>query len=96
MAIFKDRRNSVIISIKVGNVLRSVGFGIYIEINIINTEIDSESAKKKSSTGLGSGTMIIAKIAIITKTTVRLLAFTNGAKNGATIVNILRFANFTS
>ena len=63
---------------------------------MIKTDIESDNAKKKSKTTLGSGTMIMAKIAMITKTTVKLLAFTNGAKNGATIVKILRFAKFTS
>ena len=55
-----------------------------------------DKAKKKSSTPLGKGTMIIAKIATMTKTTVRLLAFIIGAKNGATIVRILRLAKVIS
>ena len=55
-----------------------------------------DSAKKKSNTALGNGTMIIAKIATITKTTVKLFAFITGAKNGATIVRILRLAKVIS
>ena len=49
----------------------------------IMTESEIESAKKKSSTAVGKGTMIIVKIAIITKTIVRLLLFITGAKIGA-------------
>ena len=55
-----------------------------------------DSAKKKSNTALGNGTMIIAKIDTITKTTVKLFAFITGAKNGATIVRILRLAKVIS
>ena len=61
------------------------------EIKIISTEIDIESAKKKSKTALGSGTMMMAKIAIITPTMLRLLNFITGAKNGATRVKIVFF-----
>lgn len=50
-----------------------------------------ESAKKKSKIALGSGTIMIAKMAIIAPTIVRLLNLTIGARNGATNVKILRF-----
>ena len=65
---------------------------------MISTEIEIESAKKKSKTALGKGTIMIAKIAIIAPTIVRLLNLTIGARNGATNVMILRFclANVTS
>lgn len=65
---------------------------------MISTEIEMESAKKKSKTVLGSGTMMIAKIAIMTPTMLRLLNFKIGAKKGATRVRMLFFcfANSTS
>ena len=56
-----------------------------------STEIEMESARKKSKTALGSGTMMTAKITIITPTIVRLLNLTIGSKKGATRVRILRF-----
>ena len=77
---FSANLKSVIIKIKVGKVERSVGFGIYSEIKMISTATDKEITKKKSSMGLGSGTMIIAKIETIKTTTVRSFAFTRGSK----------------
>ena len=67
-------------------------------MKIISTEIEIESAKKKSSTALGSGTMMIARMATMMPTMLRLLNLTIGARNGATRVKILFFcfANFTS
>ena len=58
---------------------------------MISTEIEMESAKKKSKIALGSGTMMMASIAMIAPTMVRLLNLTIGAKNGATKVRIFRF-----
>ena len=57
----------------------------------MSTEIEMESARKKSKTALGSGTMMTAKITIITPTIVRLLNLTIGSKKGATRVRILCF-----
>jgi len=71
---FKERRKRVIIKISVGKVVRSVGFGIYKDMRIISTDIERDIARKKSSTPLGSGMMIIAKIEIISATIVRSLA----------------------
>ncbi len=83
------------ISINVGNVVKSVGFGIYRDISIIKTEIERDIVSKKSSTALGRGTIIIAKIAIIKKTIVKSFDFTIGSRNGATFVSklFLAFAN---
>lgn len=83
VAIFKESLKSVMMSIKVGNVVKSVGFGIYKEISIIKTETDKEIVKKKSNTELGKGTIIIANIAIMKNTTVRSLAFIIGSIYGA-------------
>ena len=65
---------------------------------MMSTEIEMESARKKSKTVLGSGTIMIAKIAIMTPTMLRLLNFKTGAKKGATRVRMLFFcfANSTS
>lgn len=49
-------------------------------MRIINTEIESDITKKKSSIALGSGTIIIARIATIKTTTVRSFAFTIGSR----------------
>lgn len=65
----------MIIKISVGNVVRSVGFGIYRLIIIINTEIAIEIVKKRSKTALGRGTMMIAMMAITKKTSVKSFDF---------------------
>ena len=57
----------------------------------MSTEIEMESARKKSKTALGSGTIMIARMAIMTPTIVSPLNLTMGSKNGATRVRILRF-----
>lgn len=66
------------INIKVGNVVKSVGFGMYSDIRIIKTEIDRDIVRKKSSAELGKGTIIIASIAIIKITIVKSLDFEMG------------------
>lgn len=55
----------------VGKAEKSVGFLTYNAIKIISAESAIETAKKKSSKELGRGTMMIARIAMIKKTTVR-------------------------
>jgi hypothetical protein len=57
----------------VGKVVRSVGFGTYKEISKIRTEKAMETVKSTSKTDEGRGTMIMAKIAITNKTTLRSL-----------------------
>ena len=47
---------------------------------MIRIETDNDITKKKSSIGLGSGTIIIAKIATMKTTTVRSFALTRGSK----------------
>ncbi|BCX79137.1 hypothetical protein LBC_05990 [Campylobacter sp. 19-13652] len=91
VAIFKDSLKSVIISTKVGKVLRSVGRGTYMEMSIISTEIAIETESKKSSTKDGKGTMITASMAIMTPTILRLLNLSIGAMYGATRVSIVSF-----
>ncbi|WP_236861385.1 hypothetical protein [Campylobacter sp. RM16192] len=65
---------------------------------MISTEIDIESARKKSRIAGGKGTIIIASIATITATIAKPLNLIIGSKKGATSVKILRFclANTTS
>lgn len=89
VAIFKDSLKSVMISTKVGKVLRSVGRGMYIEIKIISTEMDIEIARKKSRTADGNGTIITTKIVIITPTMLSPLNFIKGAKYGKTSAKYL-------
>lgn len=79
------------IRISVGKVVKSVGLGIYKEIRIISTEIEIDTVKKKSKIPLGSGTIMIASIAIIKATTVKSLALTIGSIYGATNESISRF-----
>ena len=69
VAIFKDSLKRANIKIIVGKVVRSAGFWIYKEINNINKEKDNDKIKKKSSTPLGRGTIIIIKIATKSATT---------------------------
>ena len=57
------------ISISVGKVDRSVGFGTYNEISRIKTAIAIDTVKKTSKREDGRGTIIIAKIPITKKTT---------------------------
>ena len=52
-----------------GNVVKSVGLGIYKLKSSIKTPTDKEIVKKKSSIPLGSGTMIIRSIANTKATT---------------------------
>jgi hypothetical protein len=89
VAIFSESLKSVIIKIRVGNVVKSVGLGIYKDIRIIKTESEREMVRKKSSTELGSGTMIIAKIDIISATTVKSLARKIGSIYGTIRARIL-------
>ena len=84
-----ERRYKVMSRIIVGNVVKSVGFSIKTEIRIIRTDIAIETVRKKSSTLLGRGTMIIAIMAIIIATIVRSLALAIVSRNG-----IARFRSF--
>jgi hypothetical protein len=59
----------VTIKIKVGNVVKSVGFGIYKLSNNIKIPTDKEIVKKKSSIPLGRGIIIIKSIAKTKATT---------------------------
>ena len=59
------------ISIKVGNVVRSVGFGIYRLIMIIKTDIAIDIVKNRSKTALGRGTIMIVIIAMTKNTSVK-------------------------
>ena len=80
---FKASLKRVMIRIRVGKVVKSVGFGMYSEIKIIKTEIDKEMTRKKSSMTLGSGTMMMAKIEIIKITMVKSFDLIIGSKKGA-------------
>jgi len=62
VATFKESLYKVTIKIKVGNVVKSVGLGIYKDNNKINTETDKEIVRKKSKKVLGNGTIIIKSI----------------------------------
>ena len=55
----------------VGNVVKSVGFGIYKEIRRIKTAIAIEMVSIRSRIPLGSGTIMIAMIATTKKTTLK-------------------------
>lgn len=70
VAMFKESLKSVTISMSVGKVVRSVGFGMYSEMSSIKTAIAMETVSITSSMADGSGTMMMAKIAITNKTTV--------------------------
>ncbi len=59
------------ISISVGKVVKSVGFGTYNEISKIKTDKAIEIVSKTSNIEEGRGTMIMASIAITKKTTPR-------------------------
>ena len=67
----------------VGNAEKSVGFFTYKAIKIISAESAIEMARKKSNNALGNGTIIIAKIAIIKKTTVKSFELVKKPKKGA-------------
>ena len=71
VAIFNESRKRVMIRIKVGKVVRSVGFGTYKEISKIKTAIAIDTVKSTSSIEEGRGTMIMAKIAITNITTLK-------------------------
>ena len=58
-------------SISVGNVVKSVGFGTYKDISKISTARAIETVSKTSSIADGRGTMMIAKIAITNITTLK-------------------------
>ena len=62
VAIFKDNLNKVTIKIKVGKVVKSVGFGIYKDKSKIKTDTDKDIVKKKSKNPFGRGTIIISRI----------------------------------
>jgi hypothetical protein len=79
VAIFSESLKSVMISIKVGNVVKSVGFGTYKDIISIKTETAKDTVKNKSSMLLGSGTMIIASIIKTKTTTVKSFDFLSGS-----------------
>jgi hypothetical protein len=81
VAIFKESLKRVTISIRVGNVVRSVGLGTYKDIINIRTESAKDIVRKKSSKPLGRGTIMIASIAITKKTIVKSLDFAIGARN---------------
>ena len=71
VATLRASRNSVRISISVGKVVRSVGFGIYSDISKIRTANAIDIVKNRSSRDDGRGTIIMAKIAITNATTLR-------------------------
>ena len=79
VAMFSDSLKRVTISIKVGNVVKSVGFGTYKDIIKIKTETAKEIVKKRSKTLLGSGTMMIASIIKTKTTTVKSFDFLSGS-----------------
>lgn len=54
---------------------------------MIKTDTESEITRKKSSTALGSGTMIIAKIEIKKITIVKSFDLRIGSKKGATLAS---------
>lgn len=60
-------------SSRVGKEEKSVGFFMYKEIKIISTERAMEIVSKKSSTRPGSGTMMMAMMVMIKRTTVKSL-----------------------
>ena len=62
MAILRDNLKRVTININVGNVVKSVGRGIYKDKSKIKTETDKEIVKKKSKIEFGRGTIIINNI----------------------------------
>ena len=59
---FNESLNSVTINIKVGKVVKSVGFGIYKAKSKIRTDTDKDKVKKKSSNEFGRGTIIIKRM----------------------------------
>jgi hypothetical protein len=71
VAIFRESLKRVKISIKVGKVVKSVGFGTYNEIKSIKTASAIDIVRSTSSTADGNGTIIIANIAITNKTTLK-------------------------
>ena len=66
----------------VGKVVKSVGFSMKTEMRIIKTDIAMDTVRKKSKNALGSGTMIIAIMAIIKKTIVRSFALAMVSRKG--------------
>jgi len=73
VAIFSDSLKSVRMSIRVGKVVKSVGFGTYKDISKIKTAKAIETVSKTSSMLDGRGTMMMAKIAITNITTLKSL-----------------------
>jgi hypothetical protein len=83
------------ISSRVGNVVKSAGLGIYKAISIIRTDADSEIVRKKSRIALGSGTIIIDKIATKNSTIVKSLDPVTNFKAGLIYLNNLSFIAFS-
>jgi len=73
VAIFKESLNRVKISMRVGKVVKSVGFGTYKDISKIKTAKAIEIVNSTSKRLEGRGTMIMAKIAITNTTTLKSL-----------------------
>lgn len=64
-----------------------MGFFTYKAIKMISAESAMEIAKKKSNKELGNGTMMIAKIAMIKKTTVKSFEPERKDKKGIILLN---------
>jgi len=71
VATFKESLNRVKIRIIVGKVVKSVGFGTYRDISRIKTANAIETVSKISKKAEGRGTIIIAKIDITNRTTLK-------------------------
>jgi hypothetical protein len=70
---FKESLKRVRMSISVGNVVRSVGFGTYSEMSKIKTARAIEIVRSTSKRADGRGTIMIARIAITKTTTLKSL-----------------------
>ena len=62
MAILSESLYNVTIKISVGNVVKSVGFGMYNDKSSIKTETASDIVRKKSKNEFGRGIIIIKSI----------------------------------
>ena len=85
MATLSESLKRVIIKIRVGKVVKSVGLGIYKEIKMIKTAIAIEIVSIKSKRKLGRGTIIMAKIAITKKTILKSRVRTMNSNAGVSI-----------
>lgn len=77
VATLSDSLYKVTIKIRVGNVVKSVGLGIYKLSSKIKIPTDRDIVKKKSSIPLGRGIMIIKRIAKTKATTPKSVASLN-------------------